>query len=194
MTPITPSGTRILPTRIPLGCSRNSLISPTGSGSFATCSRPCAMLSMLFSVSVRRSMNAASLPTTRAPFASSAFAARSFFASRRAALAAATSARFLVAVSARASSRDAAPARRPWRAFGEFPGLSRTRGRLLEFAEEPVDSWQVIVVIVDREYDCFCVPDDLPARDEPADSRIGAVVPVVAQHQIVALRNLDRAE
>src|SRR6266699_2676035 len=58
MTPITPSGTRILPTRIPLGCSRNSLISPTGSGSFATCSRPCAMLSMLFSVSVRRSMNA----------------------------------------------------------------------------------------------------------------------------------------
>ena len=35
--PITPRGTRILPTLIPEGCSFNSLILPTGSGSFATC-------------------------------------------------------------------------------------------------------------------------------------------------------------
>ena len=111
--PITPRGTRILPTLIPEGCSFNSLISPTGSGSFATCSRPCAMLSIVFSVSVRRSMKAASLPAARADFTSSEFAARSFFASRRTAFAAAKSARFLVSVSARATSRDAARARRP---------------------------------------------------------------------------------
>jgi len=38
-----------------LGHSRSSLISPTGSGSAATCSSPCAMASMSFSFRVSRS-------------------------------------------------------------------------------------------------------------------------------------------
>ncbi len=58
-------------------------------------------------------MKAASLPPARAVMRSAPFAAMSFFASRLNALAATRSARFLVSVSARATSRAAIRARRP---------------------------------------------------------------------------------
>jgi hypothetical protein len=76
---------------------------PTGSGSFATCSRPSAICSIDLSLTVRRSMNAASLPAARAESTSAAFSETSFFDSRRNAAAAASSARFFVSASARAT-------------------------------------------------------------------------------------------
>src|SRR5260221_13245783 len=60
--------------------------------------------------------------------------------------------------------------------------------------EEPVHPWNVVVIIVEREHDRPCVPYDLITRNKPIDSRIGAVVPIVPQHQVTVVRNLDRAK
>ena len=132
MMPITPSGTRICPTRMPEGWVRNSPVSPTGSGSAATCSTPRAIDSTDLSVRVRRSTNAASLPAALAPATSCAFAARIGPRSRRMAAAMAARERFLVAVSARAIARDASRARRPISCIvlrtstgGKSPGKTR---------------------------------------------------------------------
>jgi hypothetical protein len=62
MMPITPSGTRIRPTWMPLGRNLRSLISPTGSGSAATCSTPSAIAATPLAESVRRSSSAGSRP------------------------------------------------------------------------------------------------------------------------------------
>ena len=66
MMPTTPSGTRILPTWMPLGRYLRSVISPTGSGSAAICSRPSAMARISWALSVRRSTKAASCPAVLA--------------------------------------------------------------------------------------------------------------------------------
>jgi len=63
MMPITPSGTRMRPTSMPVGRRASSLILPTGSSSAAMSSSPAAICSTVFGVSVRRSTNAASRPS-----------------------------------------------------------------------------------------------------------------------------------
>jgi len=113
MMPITPSGTRILPSWMPEGRRLMSLISPTGSGSAATCSRPAAMDSMPFSSSVRRSISAGSRPAARASSRSCALAASSSARRARISAAIAIRAAFLAAVEAAASTREAARAWRP---------------------------------------------------------------------------------
>src|SRR5262245_61768316 len=113
MMPMTPSGTRIRPTLMPLGRWTRSVISLIGSVRRATCSTPSAIASTDLSVTARRSTNAASSPDARARATSCALISTSFARSRRIAAATAASAPFLVAVSARAIARDASRARRP---------------------------------------------------------------------------------
>jgi hypothetical protein len=113
MIPITPSGTRILPTCIPDGRYFKSVISPTGSGSAAICSNPSAMPAMLLAVSVRRSIIAESRPRFAALSTSIAFAASSTCSSRLIAAAICSSDLFFAAVSAFATRREAARASRP---------------------------------------------------------------------------------
>src|SRR6266571_93859 len=50
------------------------------------------------------------------------------------------------------------------------------------------------LVRVEREHDRPRVPYDLVARNEPMNSRIGAIVPIVPKYQVAVFRNLDRAE
>ncbi len=76
MAPMTPNGTRILPTMRPFGSVRISIVSPTGSGSDATLRTSFAMASRRASVSVRRSMTADESPSARPRSRSCAFAAR----------------------------------------------------------------------------------------------------------------------
>jgi hypothetical protein len=113
MMPITPIGTRMRATSMPVGRFTRSEIAPTGSGSCATCSRPAAICSMSLSVSVRRSTKAASRPSFFACSTSSRLAASSAAHRTRISAAMAWSARFLAAVSARASTRAAARAAAP---------------------------------------------------------------------------------
>src|SRR5690606_7494582 len=58
MMPMTPSGTRICATRMPLGRMAVAPRLPMGSGMSAICSRPAAMVSMALSDSFRRSSRA----------------------------------------------------------------------------------------------------------------------------------------
>jgi hypothetical protein len=111
MMPMTPIGTRILATSMPVGRLTRSEICPTGSASCATCSTPWAICSMSFGVSVSRSMNAASAPLACAT--SALLAARISFALDLMSLAMAPRARFFASASARASARAAARAARP---------------------------------------------------------------------------------
>src|SRR5438552_3746155 len=108
--PTTPSGTRMRPTWIPDGRYLRSAISPIGSGRATICRRPSAIASMPDCGSVRRSTNAASSPAARDASTSRALAARSRLPSRSSATAALSRAAFLLAVEARASTRDAAHA------------------------------------------------------------------------------------
>src|SRR5580704_1191487 len=73
----TPSGTRTRVTRRPFGRTVLSKISPTGSGSPATCSSPRAMPSKRDSVNRRRSIRAAFRPAFWAAEQSRSFAASS---------------------------------------------------------------------------------------------------------------------
>ena len=108
----TPMGTRIWPTRMPLGCWRMPIISPMMSGMVASCSQPVATVSMTLGVSLSRSSMGPDRPL-RPP------------RSRSRALAAA----------ARACRRAAAPpagAGRPraWPWLARLPWRSRPRGLL----------------------------------------------------------------
>ena len=60
--PNTPIGTRIWPTRMPLGCCFMPMISPIMSGMAASCSQPSATVSMTLGVSLRRSTIGAARP------------------------------------------------------------------------------------------------------------------------------------
>src|SRR3954468_14687507 len=113
MMPMTPIGTRMRATSIPVGRLVRSEIAPTGSCSAATCSTPSAMCSTERASSVRRSMKAASHPSLRACATSALLATTMSALRRRSSAAIARSARFLAAVSARATKRDAARAACP---------------------------------------------------------------------------------
>src|SRR5574337_67250 len=76
MIPMTPSGTRIRPTSRPFGRRHIPVISPTGSGSAATCRTPAAIFSIRFSSSASRSNNADGCCADLASARSSAFAER----------------------------------------------------------------------------------------------------------------------
>jgi hypothetical protein len=113
MMPMTPSGTRILPTVMPDGRRLRSVISPTGSGSAATCSRPTAIASMPLADRVRRSIIDGSRPLARASARSRALASRSCAARARISAAIARRALFLASVEAAATLREALRAWRP---------------------------------------------------------------------------------
>ena len=66
MKPMTPRGTRTRAISTPLGRRQTSTVSPTGSGSPATCRRPTAISSIRASVRVRRSSEARVSPADRA--------------------------------------------------------------------------------------------------------------------------------
>ena len=72
--PKTPMGTRIWPTRIPLGCWRMPRISPITSGMAASCSQPSAQVSITLGVSLRRSTMGSAKPEARARSRSRALA------------------------------------------------------------------------------------------------------------------------
>ena len=110
MMPMTPSGTRILPTWMPEGRYFMSDISPIGSASAAIWRRPSAMPLMVFSVKVRRSTEASSSPLAFAAATSCAFAASSLLVLSRMAVAMFSSAWFFALVSACATMREAARA------------------------------------------------------------------------------------
>ena len=74
MMPITPRGTRIWPTWMPLGRDFMFEISPIGSGIAASCSQPSAQVSMIFGVSLRRSTIGADRPAAVARSMSRALA------------------------------------------------------------------------------------------------------------------------
>jgi len=113
MMPITPSGTRIWPTWMPLGRDFMFEISPIGSGKVAIWRRPSTMVAIAAGDSARRSSSAGARPAARAASRSSALAAASWAASRSMASAIRSSARLRVAPSARAIARAAARALRP---------------------------------------------------------------------------------
>ena len=74
-TATTPNGSRTLRMRIPLGRSLSHIVSPTGSGSSATCLTPSTMSAKRASVRVKRSTIAGDSPAALADATSSAFAA-----------------------------------------------------------------------------------------------------------------------
>src|SRR5258706_4015568 len=140
MIAITPSGTRMRPTWMPEGRYASEVISPTGSGSFATSRSPADIASIPFAGSARRSMKASSRPSERAAFTSCALAARIAFSRSARDSAAASSARFFAEVVARASARLATRADSPMactmartsaEAFRSL-GMSSSSGHFLE--------------------------------------------------------------
>ena len=64
--PNTPIGTRICPTRMPLGCCFMPMISPITSGIAASCSQPWAQVSSTFGVSLSRSTIGSARPAAMA--------------------------------------------------------------------------------------------------------------------------------
>ena len=70
----TPRGTRILPTSIPLGCGRTSVISPIGSLREAIWRSPAAICATVSTVIVKRSINALERPFFSASTISRLFA------------------------------------------------------------------------------------------------------------------------
>jgi hypothetical protein len=63
--PNTPIGTRIWPTRMPLGCCFMPMISPITSGIAASCSQPWAQVSSTLGVSLSRSTIGSARPAAR---------------------------------------------------------------------------------------------------------------------------------
>ncbi|KAG1242979.1 hypothetical protein G6F65_022708 [Rhizopus arrhizus] len=108
---MTPSGTRIWATRMPLGRTVVAVMLPIGSGKAAIWRNPSAMWARVLSDSVRRSSSAGSRPLARAAATSCSLAAfsSSWLAARASAIA--SSALFLAALLARIMAREA------WRAF-----------------------------------------------------------------------------
>ena len=81
----------------------------------------------------------------------------------------------------------------------ESAGSETAKKRLLSRAGEPLfyAKWDNVVFIhyeTEPQELQSCVPYDLVTRNEPVDSRIGAIVSIIAQHQVTIFRNLDRAE
>src|SRR6185369_5100434 len=109
----TPIGTRIWPTRMPLGCCFIPMISPMMSGMAASCSQPWATVSMILGVSLRRSSMGAGRPLAAARSMSFAFSCPSACTLARSSLASASSAPFLVAAPARAIRAEACLACKP---------------------------------------------------------------------------------
>ena len=72
--PNTPMGTRIWPTRMPLGCCCKAEISPITSGMAASCSQPWAQVSSTDGVRRRRSTMGSDSPATTARCRSRALA------------------------------------------------------------------------------------------------------------------------
>ena len=105
--PTTPSGTRFLPIKSPLGRFFISSTSPTGSLSAATCSRPSAMPLILSSVSISLSISPSFIPFSRPAKTSLAFASSMLFLSFISASAQAMRALFLVSTFILASSTEA---------------------------------------------------------------------------------------
>ena len=111
--PKTPIGTRICPTRMPLGCCFMPMISPITSGMAASCSQPSAQVSSTLGVSLSRSTMGSANPLAVARSRSSALStcraatlARSRAARRR-------KAAFLTAAGALAIRAEAFLACRP---------------------------------------------------------------------------------
>ena len=112
-TATTPNGTRTLRILMPLGRSLTQMVSPTGSGSDATCLTPPTIESKRASVSVSLSTIDGDMPAALAFLMSSAFAAAT--SARRASSASATapSTAFFSSVESRASETAAARALSP---------------------------------------------------------------------------------
>src|SRR5450830_1514884 len=113
MMPMTPSGTRICPTWMPVGRYFMFEISPIGSASAAICVKPSTMVAIAASDRVRRSSMAGARPAAAAASRSRWLASRSRPASRTMAAAIRLRARLRVALSARAMAREAVRARVP---------------------------------------------------------------------------------
>ena len=113
MMPMTPSGTRICPISIPEACFWKAEIFPIGSSKETICSRPKAMVSIVFRVIVRRSTNAASCPFAFARSTSTWFTFWISAAFWRTSFAICKRAWFFCSADARAISRDALRARFP---------------------------------------------------------------------------------
>src|SRR3990170_3353980 len=107
---MTPMGTRIRPTSIPLGRRVRSRIAPTGSGRPVTCRTPVAIALIRADVSRRRSMKAGRRPCASAAWTSRAFALRMSSAPASIASARPCNARSLAAVGTAARSAAAARA------------------------------------------------------------------------------------
>ena len=108
--PNTPIGTRIWPTRMPLGCWRRPLISPITSGMAASCSQPSAQVSSTLGVSFRRSTIGSARPAARARSRSRALSVCSAAVCSRSSRASALSTRL------RCAAGDAAMRAEAWRA------------------------------------------------------------------------------
>src|SRR3989338_807056 len=124
---------------MPEGRNLRSVISPMGSARATICSSPSAMVATAFSERARRSSMAASMPAARAASISSRFAAINLSWSRRMASAMASSALFLVLVSAFAIRREAArefqprlAQRQPFVDFIDFRHLQQRTLQTLE--------------------------------------------------------------
>src|SRR5215207_6837661 len=147
----TPSGTRTLWMRRPLGRVQPSVISPTGSASAATWRRPPAMPSTRAGVRRSRSITVAPTPAPRSRSTSSALAVirssvRSISNSE-----AARSAASLAAVDVVASTRLAALARRPSSARAGMPLMLGSAGVQPPPAEATASTSASVVDAGDRE-------------------------------------------
>ena len=111
--PNTPIGTRIWPTRMPLGCWRKPVISPISSGMAASCSQPWAQVSSTLGPSLSRSTRGAAKPAATARDKSLALSVCSIGVASRSNAARRFNALFFVAVSALAIRAEAALARAP---------------------------------------------------------------------------------
>ena len=111
--PKTPIGTRICPTRMPLGCCFMPIISPITSGMAASCSQPWATVSMMGAVSLSLSTMGAARPLATARARSFAFSACKAATLLRRSAASARNAAFLTAADARAIALEATRAWAP---------------------------------------------------------------------------------
>ena len=111
--PMTPSGTRILPTRIPESIVLTPSIAPTGSGNPATCSRLTIKLAILSALSSSRSSNAGANPVSAPAVTSCALAAKRLLRLSAIASRMANSALLRVATVLAATTREASRACRP---------------------------------------------------------------------------------